>query len=184
EGATLSERPQARTHPVLVAEFILAGLLCLSIFLTNIFVSNSAINTFIRTVLNPDVSNAAAAKTYSDFTLTPVVSEYAEVETSLSSTGVLSFTAQCSVYPACDGKVSSVTQNGQTYTVVVSHSDSFESVYTGLTTAYYQEGESVRANVPFAYTDGASAVQVSFYQDGEMLNCYSVDAENCLSWNQ
>ena len=68
--------------------------------------------------------------------------------------------------------------------MVVSHSSTFESVYTGLTTPYYAEGATVRSNVPFAYTDGTAPVQVSFYQDGEMLNCYSVDAQNCLSWNE
>ncbi len=180
-----AEEPQKRTHPVLVVEFAVACLLCLTIFLTNIFMTNSAINTFIRTVFNPDAASAAAARTYEDFTLSAVVSEFAEVETEVSSTGVLSFTAQCSVYPACDATVGAVTQeeNG-TYTVVLSHSDSFESVYTGLNTVYYATGDAVRSNVPFAYTDGANTVQVSFYQDGEMLNCYSVDAENCLSWKE
>lgn len=178
------ERPQKRAHPVVVVEFALACLLCLAIFLTNVFVSDSAINTFIRAVVSPSAGGQTAAKTYSDFKLSGVVSEYAEVETTLSSTGVLSFDTQCSVYPACDGTVNSVTQSGDTYTVVVSHSDSFESVYNGLSSVYCQKGDVVRSNVPFAYADGKNTVQVSFYQDGSMLNCYSVDAENCLSWNK
>lgn len=178
------EEPERRMHPVLFAEFVVACLLCLTIFLTNVFMSDSAINTFIRGVLNPDTGDAAAARTYSDFTLSGVVSEFADVDITVSSTGLLSFTAECSVYPACDGTVDAVTQNGETYTVVIAHSDTFESVYTGLSTVYYQEGDTVLSNVPFAYTDGGNAVQVSFYQDGEMLNCYSVDAENCLSWNE
>ena len=180
----LYDEEKKRTHPVLIVEFAVACLLCLTIFLTNIFLADSAINTFIRTVLNPDVADSASAQPYSEFTLTPVVSEFADVELTLSSAGLLSFTAECSVYPACDGTVSSITQSGQTYTVVVSHSSTFESVYTGLTTPYYAEGATVRSNVPFAYTDGTAPVQVSFYQDGEMLNCYSVDAQNCLSWNE
>ncbi len=179
---TEMEEPPKRTHPVLVVEFAAACVLCLTIFLTNIFMTNSAINTFIRAVFSPDIS---AAKTYEDFTLSGVVSEFAEVETEVSSTGVLSFTAQCSVYPACDATVGAITreENG-TYTVVLSHSERFESVYTGLNTVYYATGDAVRSNVPFAYTDGANVVQVSFYQDGEILNCYSVDAENCLSWKE
>ena len=176
------EEPVRRTHPVLIVEFALACLLCLTIFLTNVFMSNSAINTFLRGILNPAESEAAL--TYSDFTLSGVVSEFADVEITVSSAGVLSFTAECSVYPACDGTVKSVTQNGETYTAVIAHSDTFESVYTGLTSVYYAAGESVLSGVPLGYTQGESAVQVTFYQDGQMLNCYSVDAENCLSWNE
>lgn len=178
-----------RTHPVLIAEFALACVLCAVIFLTNVFMSDSAINTFLRSVLSGNGVGIGAAgdetvvKTYSDFKLTPVVSEYADVTTTLSDTGVLSFQSDCSVYPACDAKVSSITKSGDTYTVALSHSETFQSVYTGLSEVYYKEGENVLSNVPFAYSDGNAAVQVSFYQDGQMLNCYSVDAENCLSWN-
>lgn len=173
--------PKAGVHPVLIAEFAAACALCVLIFLTNVFMSNSAINTFLRSVLSG--SSKEAVKTYADFTLTPVVSEYADVQTTLSSGGVLSFTAQCSVYPACNGTVASVTANDGVYTVTVSHSEGFQSVYSGLSEVYYEKGSSVMANVPFAYSDGNNTVQVSFYQDGQILNCYSVDAQNCLSWN-
>jgi hypothetical protein len=174
-----SARP--KTHPVLIAEFAAACALCVLIFLTNVFMSNSAINTFLRSVLGGETSEVV--KTYADFTLSPVVSEYASVQTELSASGVLSFTATCSVYPACDGTVASVSENNGVYTVTVSHSDGFQSVYSGLTEAYYAVGDEVKANVPMAYTDGTNTVKVSFYQDGQLLNCYSVDAQNCLSWN-
>lgn len=172
-----------RTHPALIVEFALACVLCAVIFLTNVFMNNSAINTFLRSVLNGGNGETAVAKTYSDFKLTSVVSEYSDVQTALSETGVLSFQANCSVYPACEGTVGSITKSGDTYTVALTHSDTFQSVYTGLSEVYYQQGESVLSNVPFAYSDGNATVQVSFYQDGQMLNCYSVDAQNCLSWN-
>jgi hypothetical protein len=112
------------------------------------------------------------------------VSEYASVQTELSDSGVLSFTAACSVYPACDGKVAGMSENGGVFTITISHSDGFQSVYSGLSEAYYAVGEEVKSNVPMAYTDGTNTVKVSFYQDGQLLNCYSVDAQNCLSWNR
>lgn len=178
----LEKEPKKRTHPVLIVEFAVACALALGIFLTNVFLPDSAINTFIRSALGTGPKEAV--KTYSDFTLTGVVSEYADVEIAVSETGVLSFTGKASVYPACDGTVSSIEKTGDTYTVTIAHSASFQSVYSGLTQAYANKDEIVRANVPFAYSDGQSAVSVSFYQDGEMLDCFSVDAENCLSWNQ
>jgi hypothetical protein len=170
------------THPVLIAEFAAACALCVLIFLTNVFMSNSAINTFLRSVLGSETSEAV--KTYADFTLSSVVSEYASVQTELSDSGVLSFTAACSVYPACDGKVAAMSENDGVFTITISHSDSFQSVYSGLSEAYYAVGEEVKCNVPMAYTDGTNTVKVSFYQDGQLLNCYSVDAQNCLSWNR
>lgn len=169
---------------VLIGEFAAACGICAVIFLTNVFMSNSAINVFLRSIVGGNSTPAGEVKTYADFTLSPVVSEYAEVTTTVSSTGVLSFTAKCSVYPACDGKVKSITGSEGNYTIEVSHSDAFSSVYSGLTNVYYSVGDAVAANVPFAYSAGESAVNVSFYQDGELLNCYSVDAQNCLSWNK
>jgi hypothetical protein len=170
-----------KTHPVLIAEFVCACALCALIFLTNVFMSNSAINTYLRSVLGTETSEAV--KTYADFTLSSVVSEYASVQTELSENGVLSFTAACSIYPACDGEVAAMSENNGVFTVTVSHSEGFLSVYSGLSELYYGVGETVRSNVPMAYTDGTNTVRVSFYQDGQLLNCYSVDAQNCLSWN-
>lgn len=178
-----AETVAKRTHPALIVEFALACILCATIFLTNVFVNDSAINTFLRSVLNGNAT-AETVKTYSDFKLTPVVSEYADVQVSLSDAGVLSFTGKCGVYPACDGSIKEISKaDDGTYTVSIAHSASFESVFTGVSAVYVSKGETVLSNVPFASSDGNAAVRVSFYQDGQMLNCYSVDAENCLSWN-
>lgn len=170
------------TKIALAAEFAAACVLCVVIFLTNVFMSDSAINTFLRSVIVG--GETETVKTYADFELSSVVSEYSSVTTSVSETGVLSFRGECSVYPACDGKVGTVSETNGVYTVVVNHSDSFRSVYTGLANVYYAQGQEVKAHVPFAYTDGEANVQVSFYQDGNMLDCYTVDAQNCLSWTK
>lgn len=183
EKRTFSLKNFAPATIVLGAEFAAACVLCVVIFLTNVFMSDSAINTFLRSVISGG-GETAAAKTYSDFKLSPVVSEYSSVTTSVSETGVLSFMGKCSVYPACDGKVGTMSEENGVYTVVVNHSDAFRSVYTGLTNVYYAQGSEVKANVPFAYTDGTGSVKVSFYQGGNMLNCYTVDSQNCLSWKK
>lgn len=184
ESAVIEGRPPEKYPKILIAEFACAGLLCAAIFVTNIFMSDSAINKFIASATGTDGATAVASdtRTYSDFSLSPVVSERADVKMDISSSGVLSFTGECCVYPACDGTVLSVTETDGIYSVSLSHSDSFESVISGLANVYYAEGESVKSNVPIGYSDGASAVSVMLYSDDALLNCYTLDDENCLVW--
>lgn len=173
-----------RVRVALGIEFAAACALCGAIFLTNVFVPNSAINTFFRT-LSTAQNTAADTRTYADFTLSSVVNDFTDVEMQLSPTGILTFQEKCCVYPAADGKVSAVEQNEDgTYTVRVSHSDSFTGVMKGLHCVYYAVGDSVKANVPVGYCDGESQVQVTMYSQGELLNCFELTEENCLAWLQ
>jgi hypothetical protein len=173
-----------RVRVALGVEFAAACALCGAIFLTNVFMPNSAINTFFRT-LSTAQNTATDTRTYSDFTLSSVVSDFTDVEMQLSPTGILTFTQKCCVYPAADGKVSAVEQNKDgTYTVRVAHSDSFSGVIKGLQCVYYAVGDSVKANVPVGYASGEAQVQVTMYSQGELLNCFELTEENCLAWLQ
>lgn len=163
-------------------EFAAVCALCGAIFLTNVFVPNSAVNTFFRAVTEPTVQQSDARE-YSDFTLSPVVSELSDAELSLSAAGVLSFTDECCVYPAVDGEVSEVTRNEDgTYTLKIGHSDSFSGVISGLNQVYYAVGDEVKCNVPVGYTHGETPVQVTMYSGGVLLNCFQLTEENCLAW--
>ena len=178
---TPSER---RSGVFLTVEFALACALCGTIFLTNVFVPQSAINTFFRSLM-PAAAEKADTRVYSDFTLTSIVSELSDAEITVSPTGVLTFTDECCVYPAVDGKVASVLKNSDgTYDVKISHTDSFYGVIGGLDYVYYQTGDKVYANVPVGYSKGETAVRVMMYSGDELLNCYTVDSENCLTWAQ
>ena len=176
---TPSER---RSGVFLTVEFALACALCGTIFLTNVFVPQSAINTFFRSLM-PAAAEKADTRVYSDFPLTSIVSELSDAEITVSPTGVLTFTDECCVYPAVDGKVASVLKNSDgTYDVKISHTDSFYGVIGGLDYVYYQTGDKVYANVPVGYSKGETAVRVMMYSGDELLNCYTVDSENCLTW--
>ncbi len=165
------------------AEFAAVCALCGAIFLTNVFMPNSAINTFFRALTKTDAVANIDARSYSDFTLSPIVSELSSAELNLSETGVLTFTDACCVYPTADGEISAVTQNADgSYTVKISHSDSFTGIIEGLQTVYYSLGDEVKANVPLGYTDGEREVQVTMYSDGELLSCVYLTDENCLAW--
>ena len=177
-------RVQKAVRVTLGTEFALACALCGAIFLTNVFLPNSAVNTFFRAVNNPNATVAAVDnRSYSDFTLSPVVSEFSDAELSLSAAGILSFKDDCCVYPAADGKVSEIFENADgTYTLKISHSDSFTAVIGGLNNVYYQVGDTVKCNVPVGYTTGETEVQVTMYSGGVLLNCYQITEENALAW--
>jgi hypothetical protein len=178
------EEPRAKkaVRLTLGIEFAAACALCGAIFLTNVFMPNSAVNTFFRAIHNPAVSTSDT-RTYSDFTLSPVVSELSDAEFSLSSAGILSFTDECCVYPAVDGEVQEVVRNEDgTFTLKIEHSDSFTGVIAGLNQVYYEVGDSVKSNVPVGYTQGEIPVQVTMYSGGVLLNCFQLNEENCLAW--
>jgi hypothetical protein len=163
-------------------EFAAACALCGAIFLTNVFLPNSAINTFFRTLAATDVTTSDA-RVYTDFTLTPIVSNMADVEVSLSPAGILSFTHACCVYPTADGAVADISKASDgTYTVKITHSDTFTGIIDGLDQVYYTVGDKVKSNVPIGYTDGEGEVQVTMYSEGALLNCFRLTEENCLSW--
>ena len=164
-------------------EFIAACALCGAIFLTNVFMPHSAINTFFRSIGSATATAQTDTRSYTDFSLSPVVSELSDAELSLSPAGILSFTDECFVYPAANGKVHSVTQSiDGDYSVKISYSDTFTGVINGLNTVYYAEGDEVKANVPLGYTNGENEVQVTMYSGGVLLNCFQLTEENCLAW--
>lgn len=157
-------RSEGNLGKILLAEGVAACLIAAGIFLTNIFVPNTVINAFMGNLTAVNEQEAS----YKEFTLTPVVSELSDAEIATSADGVLSFTDKASVYPVCGGEVASVTRSNGKYTVKIAHTSSFCSVFTGLDTVYVSEGEEVRSNIPFAYSEGESEVRVSMY-DGETL---------------
>ncbi len=178
----LKNLPSRGVRIALGAEFALACALCGAIFLTNVFMPNSAINTFFRSL---DGSNVAAIdnRAYSDFTLSGVVSDFSNVELTLSPEGVLTLQDECHVYPVADGKVSAVIKDADGfYTLKISHSDTFTGVIGGLEQVYYAEGDEIKANVPVGYSGGETEVQVTMYSSGQLLNCFELTEENCLAW--
>ena len=182
--ATNANSRRARAVKIaLGVEFAAACALCGAIFLTNVFMPTSAINTFFRSLTKTGEVVQTDERGYADFTLSPVVSELSDAEMTLSDTGILTFTDACCVYPAADGEVSAITQNEDgSYTIKLTHSQSFTGVIEGLQTVYYAVGDEVKSNVPLGYADGKREVQVTMYSEGTLLNCMYLTDENCLAW--
>ena len=169
---------------ILIGEFVAVCALCAAIFITNIIMTDSAINTFVRGLFHGTATaDASDTRTYSDFKLGSVVNDYTDAELTVSSTGVLSFEAKCSVYAPCEGKVASVNGTAEGgYTVELKHSDSFSTIISGLDAVYFAVGETVKSNVPLAYTDGEGSVRVMFYSGDSLLNCYTL-GEGGIAWS-
>jgi hypothetical protein len=164
-------------------EFIAACALCGAIFLTNVFMQGSAINTFFRSIGTATETEQVDARSYTDFSLSPVVSDLSDAEISLSPAGILSFTDKCCVYPAVNGTVQGITQNEDgSYNIKIAHSDTFTGIISGLDYVYYAEGDEVKTNVPIGYSEGENEVQVTMYSGGLLLNCFQLTEENCLAW--
>lgn len=176
------QTPARHERLILGIEFAAACALCFGIFLTNVFMPDSAINTFFRS-LGGGKEEQADTRVYSDFTLSPIVLE-AGAELTVSETGIVSFTESCCVYPTADGVVSDVLQNADgSFTVKIAHSPTFTEVVNGLDYLPYELGDSVKANVPLGYSDGEGEVQVTMYDSGELLNCFSLSEQGAPVWN-
>ncbi len=183
EGGTYATKPlpSKKVRLALGIEFGVACALCGAIFLTNVFMQGSAINTFFRAMNTP--TEVATVKPYTEFVLSPVVSELSDAKLTLSEHGVLTFQDECCVYPSANGRVSEVIrQDNGLYTLKISHTDAFTGVIEGLDVVYYSVGEEVKANVPVGFSKGEEVVQVTMYNDGELLNCFELTEENCLAW--
>ena len=178
------EHPKARlAKRVLFGEFIAVCALLVAIFLTNLFLETSAINTFVRGLFQGETSSAADTRTYADFKLSPVIGDTVEAEVTVSDLGVMSFTAKCSVYAPAAGPLESVSGNAETgYSIRIRHSDSFSTIISGLDDVYGAVGDTVRTRIPVAYSDGVGEVRVMFYEGDSILNCYSVNA-GVIAWS-
>lgn len=181
EPTVISPKNDRRAKVVLGVEFAAACALVCGIFLTNALLPTSGINTLFAGLFPQKAETDT--RVYTDFDLNSVVGDYTNAEFTVSTDGVLSFTQKCCVYPAVDGTVRSVERaEDGSYTVTIAHSDAFEGVISNLDYVYYDVGDEVFSNVPVGFSNGETAVEVSMFWQGEALNCYEVDEQNCLTW--
>ena len=169
---------------ILLAQFVAVLALAATIFLTNIVWKESAINTFFAGLLNPTDQSQSVDddRIYSQLTMGSVVSDD-DITCTVSDTGVLSFTGECSVYTPCDGKIVSVTEKDGLYTVKIEHTKSFSTEISNLSTAYFAAGDKVFSTIPVGYTKGASPVSVSMFDNGNLIKSYTVNEANDIIWN-
>ena len=167
---------------IITAQFIAVLVLAATIFLTNIFWKDSAINTFFNNLLNPVESVVEDDRIYSQLTMGSIVNDDS-ISITVAENGVLSFTGECSVYSACDGKILSVEEKDGLYTIVVEHTSSFTTQFSNLSNVYFSEGDTVYSTIPVGYSNGQNTVSVSMFDSGNMINAYTVNEDNGIVWN-
>ena len=126
-----------RGSRVIFTELIAVCVLAAAIFLTNVFMPSSAINTFIGSLTSK--TPAVVEPAYSEIKLSAVISERSDAEVTMTDNGVLCFTADTGVYPVCAGTIASVAEDNGLYTVKISHTSTFSSVITAIKTVYVEK---------------------------------------------
>lgn len=170
---------------LLLAEFIVICVLVGTIFLTNVFYQNSAINTFFSNMFGGNTqAEAVDNRSYDKLTLGGIVND-ATITCSITDKGVMTVKAKCSIYAPHDGKIEKTEKlNNGTYAVTVAHTTKFSTVFTGLTYAYGENGSAVCATIPIGYTDGSNEVQVTMYNEGAIISSYTVNSDNSIVWKK
>ena len=158
---------------ILWTEAALVGIIAIAIFITNLLVPTTVINTFLSSFSEPTVEEPV----YSELTLTSIVGDFSDAEVTLDENGVLCVLSKGGVYPVCDGKVTTVYEANGTYTMEIAHTSTFKSVITGLNTAYSAVGTKVEQNIPIGYSNGEAEVRVTLYNNGEALSCLAMNGE-------
>ena len=170
---TVNAGKRDRKSVILWTEAGLVGIIAIAIFVTNLLIPSTVINTFLSSFAQPTVEEPV----YSEITLTSIVGDFSDAEVTLNANGVLCVITEGSVYPVCDGTVSKVYENNGTCTMEIAHTSTFTSVITGLSTAYSAVGTKVEQNIPIGYSDGQSEVRVTLYDNGVALSCLALNGE-------
>ncbi len=178
----ITTKPKRGAAIALTVEFAVACALCAVIFLTNIFMQNSAINAFMGGLFHKTAGETVDNRGYAEVALSSPVSELAgDVEVTVSANGIISFTAACSVYPMANGKVTAVEKTEEGYNLSIAYTTTFSTVIGGLDTVYAAVGDEVPANLPVGRTNGEREVRVMLYSEGVLLHNYTF-ADNNFTW--
>lgn len=162
-----------KRNVILWTEAALAAVIAIGIFVINLLMPSTVINTFLNSFSKP----VKEEPVYSQLALSSIVGDFSDAEVALSENGVLSVTAKGSVYAVCDGTVSKIEEADGAYTMEIAHTSTFKSVITGLNAAYSAVGTKVEQNIPVGYSDGQIEVKVTLYDNGVALNCIALNGE-------
>lgn len=175
------EKPQKKTFKfsIIALQLMVIGVLLTTIFLTNALIPSSGINNFIKGVFGTGTqASEEDVRLYSEFN--PALPT--ETENILIEDGIMTFSGNGSIYPPCDGTITSLTtsEDGK-YTLTIMHNKNFSSILTGVDYAYCEKGDKVLSNIPVGYTLGQEVTLCFTGGDGSVITDYSL-SENSVIW--
>lgn len=141
---------------VIGIELAVVGILAAIIFLTSALVPTSGINVFFKEVFGNSQTTVSDTRKYDEFSATiPVAAANLTIEN-----GVMNIAASSTVYSPCDGKITSLTLDGETkkYDMVITHNENFKTVIKGIDYAYAEMGGSVFSNIPVGYVKDSATL--------------------------
>lgn len=176
KGAAAEAAENPRRFNVVMAEFVAVVALVAVIFLTNVFMPTSGINTVIRSVFGAkETQTEEDVRDYTQFT---AESPYRAGELTVEE-GVMTFSGTGTLYAPCDGIISKIVEEAGKKAVEIEHSKKFKTVISGVDYAYYTEGDTVYGSLPVAFVNEGTAT-VSLYNDGVLVSNYLIDNGNIV----
>ena len=174
------EQPKKKFRfSIIATQFVIIGVLVTTIFLTNVFNANSGINVFFRNVFGGEQTNVVDQRTHDEFAPVLAVGDMSDV--SLSD-GVMTFSGEGSVYAPCNGKITSVAQDGNgRYILEITHSENFKSVISGIDLAYAGLDDTVYSNIPVGYVSADGATMCFKGGDGTVISDYEI-VDGSIVW--
>lgn len=173
------EKKAFKKPSLIKVQVAIIGALIGLILLTSVINKNSGINVFMRNVFAPNDLEEVDERLYTDFA--PVFS-LSGGEIIKDENGLLTTSAEGSVYSPVEGVVSSVTKGEDGYIdVIIKHSENFSSKISGLKFFYLESGQKVSTTIPLGYSNDAGASMCFIGSDGEVIKDYSV-TENSVVW--
>lgn len=165
---------------VIGVQFVVIGLLALTILLTSAIFPNSGINVFFSNVFSAEQVDKTDNRVYSDFT--PVIA-MGDNQGIAVSNGIISFGGTGSVYSPCDGVVTSILKDEQgKYMIEVTHGKNFKSILEGIEHAYVGLNDNVYFNIPVGYLSEADGATMCFTDgQGSLISGYEL-VNNTVAW--
>lgn len=150
--------------------FAIVALLAF-IVLTNIFWSNSGINTLFKIMNGTYVSKVYENNAvYSTFM---PIAPADDVAITVND-GVMTINREGSIYAPCDGVVTQIVESAGKYVMEISHSTNFKTVISGVDYAYASLNDKVYATIPVGYLK-RDTLTVSLYNGNSLIKDYSIN---------
>ena len=177
----IAKTKKERKKPNIIAiQLAIIGVLIATICLTTMFVPESGLLVFFNNVFGNEQAEVVDDRLYVEFNPNLPVTN---LENLFVDEGVMCLSGNGSIYSPCDGKVTNmlVDENGK-YTLCISFSNNFSSIFKGLDYAYCSLNDIVYSNIPIGYMLNGEATMCFTDFDGSVITNYTISSDGNVVW--